>query len=1163
MVELFDAQTPGGGKQTKAGELPRPAGAPEATQSHPKTLSDEAQMLLARNYGLSQQRNDFDRGAPNAIDLLGEAGYSAIYQGVQSPLVSLGQLSDKAISNTGLKTNIADLVSVLPAPEAEKFGTARWHAQQIGGGAGMILPFVATKGLLAKGGLSFAARTEASVIAGSRLVSATNAGLIADGAITGFAYDFALRPVDKPDMDKFWEARAKHGLTGAATFGTLTAGSIVLRNLTRPLAAGLAEAPKATRLAYDAGMGALPGIPAGVVSADANSLLTRREFATSEERMQGAYTMFMAGGSLSMLHAIPGSKVSLGEIAKQHSEQQAARTNLQSMLSQRALVTESNGMKPFEALTGNGLRVGRAMASADVEKVAKPMDVEVAVPREMVGTLQRGVDLAFKASDANATPQQVAEFFQFARGDGRTLKGTMQEVAKQYASEDPHMMTLIREAYMPPEGVENRVSTGDIKLQTAGATTDQYQRWGQFMQIVREMPQDVDGYIGFRHDVFRWLNNNKDLHDWALQYGEQNRYSKVAGPLDYYFGTQNLNRFIAAEATNTGATSGVSALERAGSIAEGLIGGTSKSLEAKLVGIADGGKSNMIVDAVVTGKGTVPEPANDRGVYQEQPTSRLNELAERQRSQGQLSDLEQRMVGLERGAPSRQKIDAAVLAERVGEMSTEQFAQWLDYAYSTPPGGAPGSTNLSTLMISQKGALLNPNVVESYLRYRGQEVPSREGANEIPLESIRQYLAKPEPATGNPPLADWFKFYVEARFAQVEQIQKAQGETADATLKRALPHWLTSQLKADYVQDAKLFGRKPTYSEQLPGDLVQRLEAARLANPPKPAERVETKRPTDTLEQRMERLNEIANVNDPVIRERLLELGPKDHASVRSITQKLNPERSAPEYQELLRLVLPEATNLKDVKLLLDSIYFGNKTNRANRGSDEANANLQLAMATAEHLVPQSNPNYGRVQEIVGDMIAGKIRDPQPPRDGGEGPGGGRGGNEHGGRGLARGGNDRGSRAGNERGSERSGYRGGQNREAANDNKDGQANRRSSILPKSFAQAFLDPSGAPSDGSYSADVVRRSNEKVVAKTEAQTEADQLSAQKNADKAALAQQTLMLASIAARQAQTVRAESTPVSETPAARIPTVTVNAFAPPKFTTFAPGSIRSGRRRF
>ena len=1153
MVELFDAQTPGGGKQIKADEVLRPADSPDSVPTHPRALSDEAQVLLARNYTLSQQRQNFDRGAPTAVDLVGEAGYSAIYQGVQSPLVSLGQLSDKALSGAGLKTKIADIVNVLPAPEAEKFGTARWHAQQIGGGAGMILPFVATKGLLAKGGLSFAARTEASVIAGSRLVSATNAGLIADGALTGFVYDFALRPVDKPDMDKFWEARAKHGLTGAATFGTLTAGSIALRNLTRPLAAGLTEAPKATRLAYDVGMGALPGIPAGVVSADANSLLTKGQLATNEERMQGAYTMFMAGGSLSVLHAIPGSKVPLSEIAKQNYEQHAGRTNLQSMLFDRGnRLTERSG-NSLDATLGtgtNGFRVGRAMASADAEKIAQPMDVEVAVPKEMVGTLQRGVDLAFKASDANATPQQVAEFFQFARGDGLSLKGTMHEVAKQYASEDPHMMTLIREAYMPPEGVVNRVSSGDIKLQTAGATTDQYQRWGQFMQIVREMPQDVDGYINFRHDVFRWLNNNKDLHDWALQYGQQNRYSKVAGPLDYYFGTQNLNRFIAAEGnnagTNNGNGSGVSSIERAVTSSNGLFDGSNVSVEfdAKMLGVADGGKQNPIVDAVVSSKefkpanDAPPKPANDS-------VAPIGEVVASQRSQGQRNDLEQRMIGLERGAPSRQKIDAAVLAERIGEMSTEQFAQWLDYAYSTPKGAAPGSMNLSTLMISQKGALINPNVVESYLRYRGQEVPPRDGAVEIPLESIRQYLAKPEPIAGDKPLADWFKFYVEARFAQADQ--KAPGESADATLKRALPHWLTSQLKADYVQDPKLFGRMPTYSDQLPSTLVQRLEAARLASPPKPAERPESKRPSDTLDQRMERLNEIANISDPIIRERLLELGPKDHASVRSVTQKLNPERSAPEYQELLRLVLPEATNLKDVKLLLDSIYFGNKTNRADRGSDEAKANLQLAMATAEQLVPQSNPNYGRVQEIVGDMISGKIRDPQPPRDGGDGPGG------------------RGSKG------ENGNQRGVKDREPANDNNQGQVGneaRRRGVLPKAFVQAFVDPSATQvTDGQFTTDIVSHSNAKTVV-GEARPAAQKLAAQQLVEKTAQQtlqnQQTLLAASIAARQAQEARVASAPIADAPlVTKIPAVNINAFAPPKFTTFAPGSIRSGRRRF
>src|SRR5690606_3811077 len=146
-----------------------------------------------------------------------------------------------------------------------------------------------------KSGLSFAARTEAAALSSGKLLSVSNAAIVADGAAAGFAYDFLMRPV-AANEGNFWAARVKHGVTGAATFGTLTAGSVGLRHVTRPFAKELLGANK--RL-YEAGIGATSGAPAGIANADVNSLLTTGKLATNQERLQGMYTMAMVGGTLS------------------------------------------------------------------------------------------------------------------------------------------------------------------------------------------------------------------------------------------------------------------------------------------------------------------------------------------------------------------------------------------------------------------------------------------------------------------------------------------------------------------------------------------------------------------------------------------------------------------------------------------------------------------------------------------------------------------------------------------------------------------------------------------------------------------------------------------------------------------------------------------------
>ena len=1078
-------------------------------------LSDEARESLMTTLALTQQRQDHQRGNANAVDLVGEAGYTALYQGIQAPVVSLGQIADKALSSANIKTNIAKAVDIMPAPEHEKFGTARWHAQQIGGGLGMIAPFVATKGLLAKGGLSFAAKTEAGVLASSRLASVANAGLIADGAAAGFAYDFLLRPVDQQDMNKFWETRTKHGITGAATFGTLTAGSVGLRHLTRPLAGAIAEAPAAVKVANDVLHGALPGLPAGLVNADVNAKLTQGRWATNQERFEGMYTMTFAGGALGGMHRIPGSEVPLTEIAKAYSSRKAGQTNLESMLAQRAKETTTDGKTSPSgkevSTTGDGvmsrlgegrragsdakrtvvgLDLGRAMASGDVkgegwkpevpaekvapgekpgsevkapevdgspkaegavksgetdsavkpaeaenvakatdapEKVAAPVETEITVPKGLEQALERGVNLAFEASDVNCTPAQVKQFFEFARSpEGQALKEPMEQVAKSYA-DDPRMMTLIREAYLPPEGVEHRVIEGDIKLKTPGATVDQYQRWAQFMQTVREMPQDVDGYINFRHDVFRWLNENKDLHNWARQYGEQNRYSKIAGPLDYYFGTSNLSRFVDVADGKIAANLGAKTAQPGGQTSAVVNeGGTTQpkirldlSPEQALQGaqvdpFTDGLAKLGALDASGIAGGVKPliqtESVAGRTTEVERTRVQLETPETAATPENPAKVMEQRMDAFEKSPASRKKIEAMLLAEKFGDMTTEQFAKWLDYAYAKPEGAtASNASNLRSMWIGGRDALLSPQVAEAYKQYRfGETTP--DGATPPPsLETIRQFLSQPK--TGEPPeLSSWAKDYVDARLLQAQMSASPDAQPYQI-FDTALPRWFAEGLKSQYVTDAKFAGDAPTYSSKLPPELIEAMEAARQTQPPKkPREggkpEREFKPPTNDAGFRLTKLEEVMQVQDPIIRDNLLRLGAQDHAALRNILQKLDPERAAPEYKELLQNVLPTTKNIGDVKVLLDSIFFGNKNHRTDNGSELTKAHQQLAMAVAENLVPQGNPHFERTQQIVNDMIAGKIRDPRPPRDG-DGFGGGRGfGNKDGGRGGRDGGRD-------------------------------------------------------------------------------------------------------------------------------------------------------------
>lgn len=525
-------------------------------------LSIETQEALKTQAILRQQRTEAERANPNVLELVGEGLYSAAYQGLQSPVLGLAQLSDRALTK-----DLAKTLEVMPEPQVEKFGTARWHAQQIGGALGMTAPFLATKGALNKSGLSFVARTEAAAFSSGKLLSVSNAAIVADGAAAGFAYDFLMRPVAANEGD-FWSARVKHGVTGAATFGTLTAGSVGLRHVTRPFAKELLGANK--RL-YEAGIGATSGAPAGIANADVNSLLTTGKLATNQERLQGMYTMAMVGGTLSAMHQLPGQGKSIAERAVETSQSKLGNENLRAMLAQRALEASRASLKSEsaadnlsraiknvigskaneaagDALLRGTIKPRRALAGADVENV----NVKTNVEPSLVPVLQRGTELAYEASGPQATAQSVVDFFNFARSaEGQAVKGPLLEAAQQFAKQlnEPRLEILAREAYLPVEGVEHRSIPGEMVIKPdAGKTPtpEQVDRWMGFLEIVQNSPKEVSDYALYRQDVFQWLNKNPDLHNWARQYAEQTSKSNEAGPIDFYFENGNFSRFTKA-----------------------------------------------------------------------------------------------------------------------------------------------------------------------------------------------------------------------------------------------------------------------------------------------------------------------------------------------------------------------------------------------------------------------------------------------------------------------------------------------------------------------------------------------------------------------------------------------------------------------------------------
>lgn len=263
---------------------------------------------------------------------------SARYAAIQAPLTGVSQIIDRVAH-----TNLEESTSFFAPPEAAKFGSTQWYAQQIGGGAGMILPFMAvaatTRGGLGKLGLT--ARAGMAAESGFALNSARTAA-VAEQALNGFVFDFALRPSDS-NSKNFWMDRTKHGITGAATFGTLTASSIGLKQM-------IGVAPSATGilnvLKRDVATGIVSGVPAGLVSSNSSSLLEKGEFAGWQKSGEDVVAMSVVGGVLSAAHMIPGRQLTVAEKAAASGKSDGV-TRLEANLARRASETEvpTSGMK--------------------------------------------------------------------------------------------------------------------------------------------------------------------------------------------------------------------------------------------------------------------------------------------------------------------------------------------------------------------------------------------------------------------------------------------------------------------------------------------------------------------------------------------------------------------------------------------------------------------------------------------------------------------------------------------------------------------------------------------------------------------------------------------------------------------------------------------------
>ncbi|MBY0547084.1 MAG: hypothetical protein K2W95_07310 [Candidatus Obscuribacterales bacterium] len=190
--------------------------------------------------------------------------HSFAYAGVQSPVNGVVQLADKAFG-----TDILPSVQLIDAPTQTSGGSIEWHGQVLGGAVGVAADFL----LLRKTMRRPSVELPASV-------------MVKRSALTGAVLNGVFRPTD-PEQD-FWTGRARAGVVGAVSFGSLSA-------LQRPVDRLLQSV--GIKSAFAAGV--LSGVPVGV----GESLLNNVTGGKHQDVIETAYASALTAGVLGKFHA--------------------------------------------------------------------------------------------------------------------------------------------------------------------------------------------------------------------------------------------------------------------------------------------------------------------------------------------------------------------------------------------------------------------------------------------------------------------------------------------------------------------------------------------------------------------------------------------------------------------------------------------------------------------------------------------------------------------------------------------------------------------------------------------------------------------------------------------------------------------------------------------
>ncbi len=265
----------------------------------------------------SARSSDRTGGNSHSSSFLTECTNAALYAAAFEPARGIAQIVDHQVG-TNLDGSVKAVAGCLgvEAPQAASFGTSAWYAQQLGGAAGMMVPFMLAHNSVKTGARAALGETK---INQSLLDITTSGDLLGfasrNAALTGsagFVYGSLLKPTDEKHVGQgsFYFDRIGNGASDLVAFGTLGLTAPYLGRISGALAAATetSSLPSVLKVPLSAVLSGpiLPGIASGIsggaINTEVAAVRDGRPLASAQEFKENIVGMGIVGGAFGGAH---------------------------------------------------------------------------------------------------------------------------------------------------------------------------------------------------------------------------------------------------------------------------------------------------------------------------------------------------------------------------------------------------------------------------------------------------------------------------------------------------------------------------------------------------------------------------------------------------------------------------------------------------------------------------------------------------------------------------------------------------------------------------------------------------------------------------------------------------------------------------------------------